>query len=82
MISVLYERDKITNAAHKFGETKLYYPVQVVFEDGRMQTAFFTEAQVQTALDRAMNNFEDVEALDAKRPKPMSWWRRLLFGVI
>ena len=77
MISVLYVRDKIFNRLHKFGEAQIYYPVQVIFEDGRMLTALFTEAQVQAALDRSFSNEEDLPP-----PKKLSWWRRLLFGVI
>jgi hypothetical protein len=68
--STLYAREKVANKDRRFGAVPEYYPATVVLIDGQRMPALFTEKQVQTAIDRARDNAEDM-------PR-QSWWRMLL----
>jgi hypothetical protein len=52
--------EKVENTERKFGEALEYFPSKVVREDGSKTWAMFTEAEIETAIDRAMKNKEDI----------------------
>lgn len=51
--------EPVENSEHKFGEAGTYFRVDVIDADGDRKVAFFTEAQIQVAIDRAARNPED-----------------------
>jgi len=55
-----YQLDEpVGNSEHKFGEAGTYFRMDVIDADGGRKVAFFTEAQIQVAIDRATRNPED-----------------------
>lgn len=50
----------IENMSKKFGANKTYYLVRLQMPDGEEVDAMFTEDQIDTAIDRAKANPEDV----------------------
>jgi hypothetical protein len=69
MKSILHENEKVANKGRKFGAGTEYFPATVVLADGQRMPALFTQEQVQTAIDRARFNSEDMPRL--------GWWEKV-----
>jgi hypothetical protein len=68
MKSILHESEEVANSDRRLGQAQRYFPATVVLLDGQRMPALFTQEQVQTAIDRARYNPEDMPRL--------SWWDR------
>ena len=68
--STIHLNDKVENTERKFGEALEYYPVEVVLENGDSQWAMFTKGEIDSAVERATKNKEDI---------PKSLWESI-FG--
>ena len=62
--------EMVNNTEHKFGEQSSYFPVNVIMENGETIPALFTKDQIDTAVERAARNPEDI-------PKDESFWNFL-----
>ena len=74
MKSVIRMDEVIVNSERKFGSALSYHPVEVVRYDGEVDVALFTTAEIDSAVDRAEKNAEDV----AKVLRGRSWFTRLM----
>lgn len=70
MRSRIYARDKIVNAARKFGAAPHWFYAEFIV-GGRAYPCAFTAKQVSVALQRMVDNPEDVP------PQARSLWQRL-----
>lgn len=50
----------VDNKERKFGSTLKYYPAHVIDKDGNELNALFTKDQIDTAIQRALINPEDI----------------------
>ena len=57
--SRLYRTEVFFNKNRKFGAEGIYFPVIVVSETGEERRGYFTEAQMQVAIERYEKNPED-----------------------
>lgn len=57
-------KEEVENKERTFGSNLSYYPAYVVMSDGEEVPALFTPGQLQTAMERAARNPEDLEEED------------------
>ncbi|MFN7782286.1 MAG: hypothetical protein ACK5PG_06090 [Lysobacterales bacterium] len=76
--SRIYASERTPNTERKFGSGASYYCAHI--DDGdTLRPLLFTEDQIAVALERAMNNPEDVAPA---APMPFSHWLRKQFGLL
>lgn len=61
IFSKIKMKEEVENKERLFGSNLSYYPAYVIKEDGEKVPALFTPGQLQTAMDRAARNPEDLD---------------------
>lgn len=54
-------KEEVENKDRTFGSNLKYYPAYVVVSEGKEVPALFTPGQLETAMERAARNTEDLE---------------------
>ena len=62
MKSCIVMSEEVANKERKFGSWQSYFPAKIVLEEGKEIEALFTMGQLQTAMERAARNPEDMPA--------------------
>ncbi len=73
MDSIICMNEVVKNADRRFGANLEYYPCYIETEDGERAPALFTLNDLETAMERAERNPEDI-------PHERSFWDFLLGG--
>ncbi len=60
----IYLTEKVENRDRKFGASLEYYPIYVIDYNGNIQGALFTKNEIESAIERAKRNTEDVPTFD------------------
>ena len=61
VFSLLDKSEVVENKDRKFGSATEYYPIYIKRRNGDLVPALFTLDQIQSAIDRATKNPEDIE---------------------
>lgn len=71
--SKIFLSEEVENTERKFGSTTRYLPAYIVDEGENEVAAMFTEHEIRVAVERALENPEDM-------PGEKGFFERLFFG--
>ena len=73
MKSKLLIEEKVDNDERVFGSNPVYYPAMIINRDESKTPALFTTDQIETAIERAIKNPEDISEKESFLKRLFGW---------